>query len=444
MFSILLQRNDSEKNKLDKELTTIATVTGELKAETSIIDPVIVVAGDFSSFATVNYMTIVVFKRSYFVTNVRSIRNGLVEFSCHVDVLTSFATEIRSNTAIIKRQENEWNLYLNDSVIRCYQNPIVSTHAFPSGFSGNSYVLLLAGTRGIGIDVGAGGFIAGDGDELGGTGNTGSKTSAGLVQYAFAQLGRPYWYGTFGNTSSAILLGQKRRQYPDMYDVSIVGGEAFEDQYDKRVHDCVGLIKGYRWSDTGDSSPTYVPAEDVDVRGLYGQCTRKTGTVVDSSGTGIPTGAVLFYANMQHCGVYIGNGRIIEARGHRYGVVMTTLAGRTDFALWGIPDWMQGVPASTITSAPKITTDPYPVIVEAGQMATFTVVATSPYAEMTYQWQYSDDQGVTWTNSGYSTATNATLRFTAAARFNGYQYRCVVSNIYGSTESAGAFLTVTS
>ena len=440
MFSILLQRNDSEKNKLDKELTTIATVTGELKSETSIIDPVIVVAGDFSSFATVNYMTIVVFKRSYFVTNVRSIRNGLVEFSCHVDVLTSFATEIRSNSAIIKRQENEWNLYLNDSVIRCYQNPIVSTYAFPSGFSGSSYVLLLAGTRGIGIDVGDGGFITGDGDDYGGAGNTGSKTSAGLVQYAFAQLGRPYWFGTFGQTSSAFLLGQRRRQYPDMYNLEIVGGEAFEDQYDKRVHDCVGLIKGYRWSTDPDASPTYVPAEDVDVRGLYGQCTRKTGTVIDSSGSGIPVGAVLFYADMTHCGVYIGDGRIIEARGHRYGVVMTTLAGRTSYTLWGIPDWMQGVTAQTITSPPTIMQQPVDVTANRGDTVVITITATSPTYDMTYQWEWYT--GTKWENTTVQGNTTSAITMEATAGRNGNQYRCKVTNVYGTTISDPARLTV--
>ena len=44
-----------------------------------------------------------------------------------------------------------------------------------------------------------------------------AKTGEGLAQYALAQLGRPYWWGTFGQTASAALLAQKREQYPEYY-----------------------------------------------------------------------------------------------------------------------------------------------------------------------------------------------------------------------------------
>lgn len=145
-FSIALQTNASEKNKLDKELTTIATVTGTLKTETSIIDPVILIVGDLSNYIGCNYMTISSFGRSYFVNNIRSIRTNLFEISAHVDVLSSFAKGIRSNSAIARRQENKWNLYLNDGTFKVYQNPNVLTKAFPSGFSTQEFVLAVAGS----------------------------------------------------------------------------------------------------------------------------------------------------------------------------------------------------------------------------------------------------------------------------------------------------------
>ena len=43
------------------------------------------------------------------------------------------------------------------------------------------------------------------------------KTGAGLAAYAKAQLGRPYWWGTFGQTATPQLLAQKRQQYPSQY-----------------------------------------------------------------------------------------------------------------------------------------------------------------------------------------------------------------------------------
>ena len=145
-FNIILQINNSERERLDKDVSTIMTVSGVLKEETSIIDPVIMIECDLSDVTNCNYMTIGAFGRSYFVNNIRSIRNGLVEFSCHVDVLSSFSGYIRSNSAIIKRQEKAWNLYLNDGSFKVYQNPNVLTKAFPSGFTTQEFVLAVAGS----------------------------------------------------------------------------------------------------------------------------------------------------------------------------------------------------------------------------------------------------------------------------------------------------------
>lgn len=145
-FDIKLQTSNSEPNRVTKTLTDIMTVSGELKTDTSIIDPVIMIECDLAAVTGCNYMTIPTFGRSYFVRNIRSIRSGLVEFSCHVDVLSSFADAIKSNRAIIHRQEKSWNLYLNDGTFKVYQNPIVLTKAFPSGFTTQEFVLAVAGS----------------------------------------------------------------------------------------------------------------------------------------------------------------------------------------------------------------------------------------------------------------------------------------------------------
>lgn len=144
-FNIVLQTNNSDKNVLDKSLTNIATISGTLKNETSIINPVILITGNLTTYVNCNYMTISTFGRSYFVTDIRSIRNGLIEVSGHVDVLTSYKNQIRENTGIIHRQENLWNLYLNDGAFRVYQNPIVLTKEFSTGFSTPEFVLAVAG-----------------------------------------------------------------------------------------------------------------------------------------------------------------------------------------------------------------------------------------------------------------------------------------------------------
>ncbi len=166
-----------------------------------------------------------------------------------------------------------------------------------------------------------------------------SKTNTGLVEYAVAQLGKPYWWGTFGQVASAGLLVQKRTQYPDRYDSY---GDECKKQYGQKVHDCVGLIKGYLWCDTPDSEPIYKAAQDVAVSGLFMVCP-ENGSI--DTMPELP-GVCVFMRDMSHVGVYVGGGYVVEATGHARGVVKTKLAGR-GWGLWGKPRWISYEAAAT-------------------------------------------------------------------------------------------------
>ena len=154
------------------------------------------------------------------------------------------------------------------------------------------------------------------------------KTNLGLVEYCKAQLSKPYWYGTFGQMATESLLRQKSIQYPVQYKWT-----DFVDQYGEKVHDCVGLIKGYLWSENSNSTPIYNSKQDKDVSGMKANCT-ETGNIKT-----IPElpGVLVFMEG--HVGIYIGNGKVIEARGHAYGVVETNLVGR-GWTKWGKLDWI--------------------------------------------------------------------------------------------------------
>lgn len=157
------------------------------------------------------------------------------------------------------------------------------------------------------------------------------KTNTGLVEYARAQLGKPYWYGTFGNTATESLLNSKKGQYPSHYQTSRMS--KYKSQFGKRVHDCVGLIKGYLWSDTPASAPKYKSSQDVSANGMLKKCKEK-GKIATLPE--IP-GVLVFYNG--HVGVYAGNGKVIEARGFNYGVVETNLADRK-WTSWGKCPWI--------------------------------------------------------------------------------------------------------
>ena len=173
------------------------------------------------------------------------------------------------------------------------------------------------------------------------------KTGQGLAEYALAQLGRPYWWGCFGQLADGALYAQKKKQYPGYYTAA-----DFPGQYGQKVHDCVGLIKGYLWCDSPDGYPKYNAAQDVAVEGLYRKCSRK-GSITTLPDT---PGVCVFMANMGHVGVYIGNGQVVEAMGHAYGVVRTKVAGR-GWAYWGMPDWID-YGAEEPSQSPSVTALP--------------------------------------------------------------------------------------
>lgn len=155
------------------------------------------------------------------------------------------------------------------------------------------------------------------------------KTNIGLVEYCKAQLGKPYWWGTFGQIATESLYNQKKKQYPKYYTAN-----DFKSQFGQRVHDCVGLIKGYLWSETPNSTPIYNSKQDKDVSGMKANCT-ETGDIKT-----LPElkGVLVFMSG--HVGIYIGNGEVIEARGHSYGVVKTKLAERK-WISWGKLRWIE-------------------------------------------------------------------------------------------------------
>lgn len=146
------------------------------------------------------------------------------------------------------------------------------------------------------------------------------KTAVGLIAYCEAQLGRPYWYGTFGQVSTQSLYVYNKGRFPSMY-----RAKDFADQMGVKVHDCIGLIKGYMWGkDANDEHPAYATNGFKDYSAdMYLRHAKKKGTMAN-----FPDVAGIAVFMKGHVGVYIGDGWVIEARGHAYGVVKTRLEER--------------------------------------------------------------------------------------------------------------------
>ena len=144
-MNVIFYHSNSDKRKVDKALTNISTLSCDIIDDTSIINPRLKIKYN-SNLLTANYIYIPSFNRYYFITNITTSK-GYLWIDTSVDVLMSYKTEIRGTTAIIKRQQNKFNKYLNDDRMKCYSYEILSAYAFGTPFTKSSvpYLTMLGG-----------------------------------------------------------------------------------------------------------------------------------------------------------------------------------------------------------------------------------------------------------------------------------------------------------
>lgn len=163
--------------------------------------------------------------------------------------------------------------------------------------------------------------------------------ASNLVAFAQKMVGQPYWYGTCVHMCSKAMLTAKTNQYPAHY------GESRMPTYRKHIAakmvstDCVGLIKGFFWTDGGKGVIEYINGgrefsnkygsnncPDVSADGMLDYCKRQKCKYGKISALPEQPGVLLFSPG--HVGIYIGGGYAIEARGFAYGVVRTKVSQR--------------------------------------------------------------------------------------------------------------------
>ena len=102
-MNLSLYINNSEKNKLEKSLSDEFSMSGNLRNESSVVNPRIIVQADNPS--KYNYAYIPEFNRYYFITDMTSVRTNIWELSMHVDVLMSFKESIKGTQIILSDTE---------------------------------------------------------------------------------------------------------------------------------------------------------------------------------------------------------------------------------------------------------------------------------------------------------------------------------------------------
>lgn len=128
-FDLYLFTNGSPKDEVRKDLTSVGTLSGSLREECSVINPIIKV--ETANILYFNYVYIPIFKRYYYVTGTRVIRKGLWELSLKVDVLMTYADLIYQQEAYVTRNEYQYDedkidTYVNYSYDKTIESIIIT------------------------------------------------------------------------------------------------------------------------------------------------------------------------------------------------------------------------------------------------------------------------------------------------------------------------------
>lgn len=147
-MNLTLYYNSSERKVIGKSLQNLGTVTGILKGDASITLPTFILESNNNYLSGVNYLYWQETGRYYYIDDIELMIGGRMMFHCSVDVLESFKTQIKAQTAIIDKQEsiNETNLYLNDGSFIDTEQTFNEIKNFQTGFNEvGKFILINAG-----------------------------------------------------------------------------------------------------------------------------------------------------------------------------------------------------------------------------------------------------------------------------------------------------------
>lgn len=135
--------NESDYRKITKTLKQIGTTQDILfKDTTDMMNPVLQMRSTTRFDNTANYCWLEQTGKYYYISDCEY-DNGIYLLHLHVDVLMTYQRAILAQSAILKRQTNQYNLWQMDDKFRLFEYSNVRTILFPSGFNKNKQEFLL-------------------------------------------------------------------------------------------------------------------------------------------------------------------------------------------------------------------------------------------------------------------------------------------------------------
>lgn len=157
-------------------------------------------------------------------------------------------------------------------------------------------------------------------------------TASGLVSFAREALGCGYIYGAYGQVNTARFRNGRAELYPQYAELIRLFGGTWDGL---PAYDCIGLFKAYILS-TG----AQVDIREANTSNAWAAWVEASGPL---EGATLAPGMALFRVEgprmlVKHIGIYVGEGRVIHARGTRWGVVEDSLPNV--FTHWATFKWV--------------------------------------------------------------------------------------------------------
>lgn len=131
-ITVNLYHNEDADIVALKTPSLVGDATGEFKGEINYLRPVMVIDSTEAEMANANYFSIggeVV--RYFYLEEKTAITKTLWKITGRADLRMTYRTAIRESSGVVDRNENNYNMYLNDANIPVSARKTVSVVKFP-------------------------------------------------------------------------------------------------------------------------------------------------------------------------------------------------------------------------------------------------------------------------------------------------------------------------
>ena len=130
---VTLYINTSDNRKIGKSLTSAYYFANvEFKRPCEMLNPTIILH-NITNITQYNYCYIGDFGRYYFIDEIQVLTGGRVSIKCSIDVLETYATEIKALNAILLRGEIGQPTEITDNLLPLAKNKSVNVYEFTGG-----------------------------------------------------------------------------------------------------------------------------------------------------------------------------------------------------------------------------------------------------------------------------------------------------------------------